>query len=94
MRIPHTRAWLPSLAAFLCGLVLVFGAIVYFAGLRPRRSGRRSPPSAGPFHLEDQNGKPVSDRDMKGQPFLVFFGYTHCPDVCPTTLFELSELMK
>ena len=31
---------------------------------------------------------------MKGKPFLVFFGYTHCPDICPTTLFEISEVMK
>ena len=31
---------------------------------------------------------------MKGRPFLVFFGYTHCPDICPTTLFEISEVMK
>jgi protein SCO1 len=31
---------------------------------------------------------------MKGRPFLVFFGYTHCPDVCPTSLFEISEVMK
>ena len=31
---------------------------------------------------------------MKGRPFLVFFSYTHCPDICPTTLFEISEVMK
>jgi protein SCO1/2 len=31
---------------------------------------------------------------MKGHPFLVFFGYTHCPDICPTTLFEMSEVMR
>jgi protein SCO1 len=44
----------------------------------------------GPFHLVDQNGKPFSDADLKGKWHLVFFGYTHCPDVCPTTLNDLS----
>ena len=31
---------------------------------------------------------------MKGKPYLVFFGYTHCPDICPTTLFEMSQLFR
>jgi protein SCO1 len=31
---------------------------------------------------------------LKGRPFLVFFGFTHCPDVCPTTLFEVSEILR
>jgi protein SCO1/2 len=44
----------------------------------------------GPFHLVDQNGKPVSDADLKGKWQLVFFGYTHCPDTCPTALNEIS----
>src|SRR6266581_2713852 len=44
----------------------------------------------GPFQLVDQNGKPFSDADLKGKWHLVFFGYTHCPDTCPTTLNELS----
>ena len=48
----------------------------------------------GPFRLIDQNGKPITDQDLKGQPFLVFFGFTHCPDVCPTTLFEVSEILR
>jgi len=48
----------------------------------------------GPFRLTDQNGRTVSDQDLKGHPFLVFFGFTHCPDVCPTTLFEVSEILR
>ena len=42
----------------------------------------------------DENGAPVSDQQLKGKPFLVFFGYTHCPDVCPTALFEISEILR
>jgi protein SCO1/2 len=48
----------------------------------------------GPFRLVDQNGQAITDQDLKGKPFLVFFGFTHCPDVCPTTLFDVSEVMR
>lgn len=44
----------------------------------------------GPFHLVDQNGKGFTDADLRGKWHLVFFGYTHCPDTCPTTLNELA----
>jgi protein SCO1/2 len=52
-------------------------------------------PSAvgGPFRLIDQTGRAVTDADFKGKTFLVFFGFTHCPDICPTTLFEISEVL-
>jgi protein SCO1 len=80
-------------AAFLGGLVLFFGAIVFVTGGRSP-IGPAVASVGGPFHLEDQNGKVVSDVDMKGKPFLVFFGFTHCPDICPTTLFEISQLFK
>ena len=93
LRIRPSRA-LPVLAAFLCGLVLVFAAIVHITGRSLSPIGPAIAAVGGPFHLEDQNGKPVSDQDLKGQPFLVFFGYTHCPDICPTTLFEISEVIK
>lgn len=79
------------LGAFLCGLVLFLGAIFLVTGLSPAPSAGSSA-IGGPFHLIDQNGKPFSDQDMKGKPYLVFFGYTHCPDICPTTLFEISQL--
>ena len=82
-----------TLGAFLCGLVLVFGAILLASGRAPSPIGPAIAAVGGPFHLEDQNGKPVSDADMKGRPFLVFFGFTHCPDVCPTTLFDVSQVL-
>jgi protein SCO1 len=48
----------------------------------------------GPFQLTDQAGQTVTDKSMLGHPTLVFFGFTHCPDVCPTTLFEMSEVLR
>ena len=48
----------------------------------------------GPFTLLDQNGETVTRDDLLGTPHAVFFGYTFCPDVCPTTLWEMSEQLK
>lgn len=43
-----------------------------------------------PFQLVDQKGLPITEADFRAQPAAVFFGFTHCPEVCPTTLFELD----
>src|SRR6476620_10258297 len=53
-------------------------------------------PSAigGPFQLSDQRGQAVTDKSMQGRPTLIFCGFTHCPDVCPTSLFEISEVLR
>lgn len=81
------------LGAFLTGLVIFLGVFFYATG--QFGSGAPSPSAiGGPFNLIDQNGKPINDQDIKGKPYLVFFGYTHCPDVCPATLFEVSELLR
>ena len=48
----------------------------------------------GPFTLVDQHGRPVTDRDLKGKPTVMFFGFTYCPEVCPTTLAALTAWMK
>jgi protein SCO1 len=80
------------LGAFLAGLVLFFGAILFITGKAP--IGQAVASVGGPFHLTDENGKPFSDQDMKGRPYLVFFGFTHCPDICPTTLFEISQVLR
>jgi protein SCO1 len=48
------------------------------------------PVLGGPFALIDQTGQTVTDRDLAGKPFALFFGFTHCPDVCPTTLTDMA----
>jgi protein SCO1/2 len=81
-------------AAFLAGLALCFGVVLIVTGRLSAPGAQQIAAIGGPFKLVDQNGKVVTDQDMKGHPFLVFFGFTHCPDVCPTTLFEVSEIMR
>lgn len=48
----------------------------------------------GPFRLTDQNGRAVTDKDLLGKPSLVFFGFTYCPEVCPTTLLHMTAWLK
>jgi protein SCO1/2 len=46
------------------------------------------------LELSDENGRTVRETDLLGRWLLVFFGYTSCPDICPTTLFEIAQLLK
>ena len=80
------------LSAFLAGLVIFLGIFLFASG-QLNTNGPVASAIGGPFKLIDQNGKPITDQHFKGRPFLVFFGYTHCPDVCPATLFEVSEVL-
>lgn len=48
----------------------------------------------GPFQLTDQSGQTVTEKNLLGKPTIIFFGFTHCPDVCPTALFEMSEVLR
>ena len=88
---PQGRCWL------LAGLVvvLVAGGVIIATGFAPGRKGE--PPSeaiGGPFALTAGNGHEVTDRDMRGKWLLTYFGYTHCPDICPTTLADIGETLK
>jgi protein SCO1/2 len=74
----------------------VAGAFALTAGVMLLMPAERTRPSSvgGPFALVNQDGKTVTDADFRGKPLLVFFGFTHCPDICPTTLFEVSEIFN
>lgn len=81
-------------AAFLTGLCVFLGGLWYVTGNLGPSGISTASTVGGPFKLVDQDNKPVTDQDFKGKPWLVFFGYTHCPDVCPTTLFDVSEMLR
>lgn len=70
--------------------LLGFAAVLALAFLVPRLLDLAPQPApiGGPFTLTDQRGRSVTDADFRGKFMLVYFGYTFCPDVCPTTLNE------
>lgn len=83
----------------LAGLALV-AAIALSGTLAVLEHQRRSPPVAaapavgGPFRMTDQDGRPVTEASLKGRPTAMFFGFTYCPEVCPTTLLDLTNWMR
>jgi protein SCO1/2 len=81
-------------AAFLAGLALCLGVMLVLSDRLSSPVAQQVAAIGGPFKLIDQNGQTLTEQDLKGHPFLVFFGFTHCPDVCPTTLFEVSEVLR
>ncbi len=83
------RSLLIPLTVFVtAGLILLVTAGLLL--LQPQQSASKVP-IGGPFRLTSQEGKVFTDQDLKGKPFAVFFGFTHCPEVCPTTLYDLTQ---
>jgi protein SCO1/2 len=92
---------LNKLQIALWGAVLAAAAGLAFLLLRPYSSLPEArtaelPLAAigGPFTLVDGKGQPFSSSRLAGRPFAIFFGFTHCPDVCPTTLARLAKLRR
>lgn len=93
-----TPARIFGIAMLVLAAVIGIGAIVVNE-LRepPAVSGAVSKSASvsigGPFELTNQDGKRVTDADFRGQFMLVYFGYTYCPDVCPTELQDIASVM-
>jgi protein SCO1 len=85
-----------SIAALLL-LAIAGGAALQFAAAK-RHAGSSTatgvPRIGGPFELADRDGHPFTDKNLLGRPFALYFGYTRCPDVCPTTLMRLATLRR
>jgi protein SCO1/2 len=88
----RTTRPLVVIAAFASSLVVALVVVLWLlGGLR----GVTAPAAiGGPFQLTDQAGQTVTEKNLQGKPTLIFFGFTHCPDVCPTSLFEISEVLR
>ena len=88
----RTTRPLVVVAAFASSLVVALVVVLWLlGGLR----GVTAPAAIGvPFQLTDQTGQAVTEKNLQGKPTLIFFGFTHCPDVCPTSLFEISEILR
>lgn len=84
----------PLVIATAFAASLVVGLLVLFWTMGGVSKVAQPAAIGGPFQLTDQNGQTITDRSLKGKPTLIFFGYTHCPDVCPTSLFEMSEVLR
>jgi len=93
----HKRA----IIVFLVGLlVLLGGAVAYLLTAPsttvtrlPSQAGSSTPEIGGAFELLDQSGETRTQADFAGRHMLVYFGYTYCPDVCPTSLSIMSQAL-
>ena len=94
LAIGRVIGWLAISAAGLAAASLVAFWILGGFG----RQSEDIPPSAGAiggsFELTGADGQRISDRDFRGKWLLVYFGYTHCPDICPTTMMEISQTLE
>jgi protein SCO1/2 len=87
-----TKRPLAVIAAFAASLAIGLLVTMWLVG---GFRGATAPAAiGGPFRLTDQSGQTVTEKSLQGKPSIVFFGFTHCPDVCPTALFEMSEVLR
>jgi len=78
----------------LVGILVLMAAGIGFLTFDWYRKSNGSEAYGAPFELVDASGTPITEAAFRGHPSAIFFGFTHCPEVCPTTLFELDGWLK
>ena len=91
VRRPATRHACRSLARAIV-ILIVIGLTAF--GPAVRAAGAGAVTIGGPFALSASDGRTVTDRTYRGKWLLVYFGYTSCPDTCPTTLFDVASALR
>lgn len=86
-------------AGGVCGVIISFAIFGILRSQKVAESIEGSlhsglPSIGGPFQLIDKEGKTWKDTDFRGKPFLVYFGYTYCPDICPMALYTMSQAIE
>lgn len=99
MKLLRLTRWLAWGAVAVVGFALLAttgGWLVTDGPLAPQRGagGPSSLAIGGPFRLTDHRGRAVTEQDFRGRPVAIFFGFTSCPDVCPTTLNEMTGFIE
>lgn len=99
-----TIRWLRTIRFVAYGLAALLAAgtgaalwLRHDAGVEQRLGGTAVAPGVaigGPFSLTDHTGAPVTEATYRGRMMLIFFGFTHCPDVCPTELQVMAEALE
>jgi protein SCO1 len=91
----RARQWILMAFAGLLGFSVVALCVVYAVSLLgPVHGTAATTQIGGPFTLVDDTGATVTEKNIAGKPYVMYFGYTFCPDVCPTTLLDLSRWIK
>ena len=88
------RVWTTFL--LLLAAIAILGLYSLLAPTSPSKSTSASTGKAligGAFEALDHNGNPITDADLKGQYSLLYFGFTHCPDICPTGLLKIANAL-
>lgn len=86
---------------FHIAILVAIAVLGMFMVVSTQLTGQRQPAEAssralrmgGPFSLVSHEGDRVDNQSLTGRAYVVFFGFTHCPELCPTTLFALTDLM-
>lgn len=90
-------SWLLVAIAALCAALAGFWLAQELDSSAPQLTSGTwlaQPRAVSDFQLTDDRGHPFTAHELRGKPSLVFFGFTHCPDVCPTTLAKLAQVKK
>jgi protein SCO1 len=91
----RTRQWILIAFAGFLGFSVAALCVVYTVSLLgPIHGTAATTQIGGPFTLVDDTGATVTEKNIAGKPYVMYFGYTFCPDVCPTTLLDLSRWIK